>query len=353
MVAAIKKQRDSNLELYRVITMLLIVAHHYVVNSGLWELIADAPLASNTVFLHLFGAWGKTGINCFVLITGYFMCKSEITLKKYTKLLLEVEFYRIVSYLIFFLSGYEPFSLKGLFAAVWPFTNVAQNFTGCFLLFYLFIPFLNILIKNMTQRQHLSLAVLTLFVYTVLGTVPKIDVIMNYVSWFIVLYLLASYIRLYPIEIFNSVKFTAFLTVTTIIISIISVIGIIIVNEKIGFTVSSHYFLSDSNRIMAVLVGLSSFLLFKNLKIKHSKIINAMGASTFGVLLIHSTSSAMRRWLWVDTLKNTKMLNSPWLYVHAILSVLGIFIVATVIDRLRVRFIETPIFKLWDKKFSK
>lgn len=29
----IQKQRNSNLELYRIIVMLLIVAHHYVVNS--------------------------------------------------------------------------------------------------------------------------------------------------------------------------------------------------------------------------------------------------------------------------------------------------------------------------------
>ena len=31
----LKKNRDSNLELYRIIVMLLIIAHHYVVNSGL------------------------------------------------------------------------------------------------------------------------------------------------------------------------------------------------------------------------------------------------------------------------------------------------------------------------------
>lgn len=31
----LKKQRNSNLELYRIIVMLAIVAHHYVVNSGL------------------------------------------------------------------------------------------------------------------------------------------------------------------------------------------------------------------------------------------------------------------------------------------------------------------------------
>lgn len=77
--------RKSNLELFRIITMLFIIAHHYVVNSGLSSL--DGPIYSNpfslkSIFLLLFGAWGKTGINCFVLITGYFMCKSKITSKK-------------------------------------------------------------------------------------------------------------------------------------------------------------------------------------------------------------------------------------------------------------------------------
>ena len=67
-----KKPRSSNLELYRIACMLMIVAHHYVVNSGLTS--ADGPLmtdfsSGNSIFLTLFGAWGKTGINCFLMIT--------------------------------------------------------------------------------------------------------------------------------------------------------------------------------------------------------------------------------------------------------------------------------------------
>ena len=68
------KNRNSNLELYRIIVMLLIVAHHFVVNSGVIDVMYEHPLSSNSTFLFLFGAWGKTGINCFMLITGYFMC---------------------------------------------------------------------------------------------------------------------------------------------------------------------------------------------------------------------------------------------------------------------------------------
>ena len=76
--------------------MLAIVAHHYVVNSGLTAadgpIYAD-PLSGASIFLLLFGAWGKIGINCFVMITGYFMCESHITVRKFVKLIFEVMFY--------------------------------------------------------------------------------------------------------------------------------------------------------------------------------------------------------------------------------------------------------------------
>ena len=58
------KKRDSNLELYRIIVMLLIVAHHYVVNSGIMDKLYTDITSSKSLFLLLFGAWGKTGINC-------------------------------------------------------------------------------------------------------------------------------------------------------------------------------------------------------------------------------------------------------------------------------------------------
>lgn len=154
--------------------MILIVAHHYVVNSGLYQQMESTELSGNSIFLYLFGAWGKTGINCFVLITGYFMCKSEITIKKFIKLLFQIEFYKIVIYLIFLLSGYESFTIKGLVKSLNPIPGVGSNFTGCFILFYLFIPFLNILVKNFDERKHRLLLFLTLGIYTILYTVPFI-----------------------------------------------------------------------------------------------------------------------------------------------------------------------------------
>ena len=64
------KPRNSNLELFRIISMLFIVAHHYVVNSGMMDVMSESPFSSNSLFFYIIGAWGKTGINCFVMISG-------------------------------------------------------------------------------------------------------------------------------------------------------------------------------------------------------------------------------------------------------------------------------------------
>ena len=52
-----KVSRSSNLELLRIIAMLVIVAHHYVVNSGLMTLIKANPENINSIMLLIFG-WG-------------------------------------------------------------------------------------------------------------------------------------------------------------------------------------------------------------------------------------------------------------------------------------------------------
>ncbi len=171
--------------------MLLIVAHHYVINSGVAELIKLEPMAGKSIFLSLLGAWGKTGINCFMLITGYFMCTSSISVRKFLRLLLEMVFYTIAIYGCFVATGYEKLSVMGLVNALLPVKRIGSNFGGCFLMFYLIIPLLNILIRNMSRQQHEYLLTITGFIYILLGTIRQ--VMMNYVSWFIVLYFIGLF----------------------------------------------------------------------------------------------------------------------------------------------------------------
>lgn len=338
----IKQERISNLELYRIIVMLLIVAHHYVVNSGLLDVMNKEPLSYNSIFFYLFGAWGKTGINCFVLITGYFMCKSSITVQKFLKLLLEVLFYNILIYLLFVISGYESFSYNGFLQLI-PARYVADCFISCFLLFYLCIPFLNVLINNLDRKKHGLLILLSLFIYTVHGSLPYMGVNMNYVSWFIVLYFISSYIRLYPSKYDSSPLLWMVCTFSCILLSVISIIGILWLNVNYGKDIFPYRMLSDSNVILALLTAVCSFMWFKNINIPQNKYINIIGGSTFGVLLIHANSDTMRKWLWHDLLDNVGHYNDYYWGVRPIIYVIFIFFVCIIIDRIRIIVIERPL----------
>lgn len=356
-----KVPRESGLELYRIIGMILIVAHHYVVNSGLLELMYQEPLCGKSIFLFLFGMWGKTGINCFVLITGYFMCTSRITLRKFLKLLMMVYFYRIIIYTLFIISGHQALNASGIIKVLLPITSVAQDFVGCYLLFYLTIPFLNILIGGMNKKQHFLAMCLALFIYTFLGSIPKIHVDMNYVSWFIVLYLIGSYLRLYPEKWSSNKKIWMYGTLITISLAVASVIGFAGLSEWISNMLNQDYRLeyflvSDSNKILAVAVAVCSFMLFKNLGIKYSKAINTVASATFGVLLIHANSDTMRQWLWAETLNNVGWYTAEigdggtfTVILHAFLCVFVVYSACTIIEYLRLRFAEKSLLDVAER----
>lgn len=329
--------RSSNIELFRILSMLMIVAHHYVVNSGLSSLMIEKTVLNATdYFLLLFGWGGKTGINCFMLITGYFMCTSNITGKKFFRLLGERYFYAVVIWCIFFFSGYEPFSIKGFLKMLFPFFKVSSNFTGCFILFYLLIPFLNKLIHALTEREHLLLMAWCVGVYVVLPSFAKANVVFNYITWFSVIYIIASYIRLYPKRWFDNRKLTGALAAGMLLLSWLSVVVVASAKRIIGIDLGSGYFfVADSNKILAVATAVCAFLFFKNLKMGYSKVINTVAASTFGVLLIHANSDTMRRWLWRDVCNNVGVYETGNIVIHAITCVATIYAVCTVIDMAR------------------
>lgn len=347
------KLRDSNLELYRIFVMFMIVAHHYVVNSGLMDTMKEAPTSSNSIFFYLFGMWGKTGINCFVMITGYFMCKSNITIRKILKLVLEVIFYNFVIYFIFVSFGKSDFSIKETILCFLPIKSIADGFTSCFIAFYLAIPFLNVLVQNMTKRQHILLICLCLFIYTFIGMVPIFKLKMNYVSWFCVLYFIASYIRLHTAEGLIGVKKWGGYATLFILLSMVSVLSLLYVSSIKGHLYKIYFFVSDSNKILALLTAVTTFMWFRNMKISYSKWINTIASSMFGVLLIHANSNTMRQWLWKDTLQNANHYGDEHYILYAFLSVLTVFATCIIIDQIRIHTIEKYTFKQIDKLLDK
>ena len=347
-----KRHRDSNLELYRIVVMLLIVAHHFVVNSGLnHDIIDNHDSSLGAYIMLLFGGWGKIGINCFVLITGYYMCKSSITLKKFVKLYLQIIMYCLILDLVFMYTGHLEISVESVIKYFWHFvvvTGVDQNFIGCFLAFWLCIPFLNILVNHLTKREHGILAILLAVFFILLAFNPLYRVSLDYIEWFSVLYIIASYIRFYEFD-FSVISHKAWgwLSLISLLLASSSIVMLTWLWASGRVSTFAPYFLvADSNMILAVAVAITTFMWFKSIKLRHSKIINAFGGATFGVLLIHANSDAMRQWLWretVDVVGHFHSLSTFSMILYSISAVLGIFVVCAVIDIARQRWIEPHI----------
>lgn len=338
------KVRNSNFELMRIIMMILIVAHHLVVNSGISDFYDFNNVTANMIFLQLFGMFGKTAINCFTLITGYFMVKSNITIQKFLKLYLEVKFYKFVIYAVFLLTGYEQFSFGGLFKTIFSVAYGANvGYTGTFVVMFLFIPILNILVHAMNKCQYQYLLLLIFVYFTVFSTFIMNDTF-DFTAWLICVYFIGGYIRLYSNKWFESAKIAAIMTAVSIVLMSASVIVVNFIGSRFGFE-SYYHMISNSNKLLAVMCSVSVFLLFKNMDIKQSRFINTIAASAFGVLQIHAGSDAMRKFLWNDLLKIDQLYNSKYLIVYAVIYVIAIYIVCTFIDYLRIALLEKPLFK--------
>lgn len=327
--------------------MFLIVAHHYVVNSGITDLFDFNHISTNMIALQFLGVWGKTAINPFILITGYFMCTSDLRVSKFLKLFFERKFYQVTVFVVFLALGYYSFNIlffKDVFKLLFGwFYGVGNGFMPSFLFFYLFIPFYNRLLKTLDEKLHGILCIVLLFFFTICSTFFLNNSIMLEPVWYMTLYFVGAYIRLYEKNWMKNNKPIGCCLIISVMLSCVSIILIDFWGVRFGFKTWA-YFLTDSNKFFAFSNGLLLFLFFKNLHFGQSKVINTISSSVFGVFLLHTSSYAMRQWLWIDFLNVPSMYYKPtWILVsHLLCSVAGVFFIGVVIDKLRIAVIENP-----------
>lgn len=336
-----KLKRNSNIELLRIIMMIAIVAHHYVVNSGITELYDFSNITGNMIFLQIFGFAGKAMINGFLLISGYFMVKHKTSLKKILRLYLQIKFYVFVIYFLMVLIGVESFSLVSLGKTVFSMIRgVNVGFTATFFLLYILIPFINKFIENINKKQFAILLFILFSFYTVIPTFFVFNDTFNEISWYISMYLVGGYIRLYYDNIELSVK----KSLVIILANLVLIVASILVLDTIGH--SPYHMVINANKLFAVTLAVSLFMVFKNINLGYSKWINKLSSVTFGVLLIHANSDAMREFLWVRVLNVSSFYSSQYLFIHAVLSVVAIYIICSLIELFRIKFIEKPFLNM-------
>ena len=342
--------RDSNIELLRIVAMLSIVAHHYVVNSSVMQFFDSVQITANSTFLLLWGMWGKTAINVFVLITGYFMCCSRLTARRYLKILFEIIFYSWVMWFALAAMGYETLGwIAALKKLVCHNILTRQNngFTPAFMWMYLLIPALNIYLQGATKQNLYATLGVLIAMFSLCGTFLNANVY-HHVFWYATLYLVGAAIRMHPLKWMDRNKVCVPLLAASVVAAWGSVIGLGLLAYWLGRPTRHPYsFVADSHKLFAFTTALFAFLAFKNWRLPQSRFVNAVASTTFGVLLIHAASDGMRKWLWQDfvNVPAAYSMSLPMLIGYSVVVMVGVFAACSALDYLRIRFVERPVFR--------
>lgn len=128
------------------------------------------------------------------------MINSKFTLKKFLILIGEIYFYSyaIMILLSTILTPVKPIDYEQFIVCLLPFSHSAYWFITDYILLMILSPFLNRLIKSLTKEKFVGLLILVLVIWSIIPTfigIKSFDI--NDLVWFVVLYIIGTFIRLH------------------------------------------------------------------------------------------------------------------------------------------------------------
>lgn len=336
-----ENKRESNIDCLRILCMLMVVCNHIISWGGLLEYgiepMSPIWLVGNTFFVFLLPA-----VNCFVLISGYFLCTAEFKLKKLVSLWVQTIFYSVGIYLIVCIfSDKLTFSFTGFIKSCLVITMRHYWFVTAYVLLYIVFPFLNCAIRAMGKRFHELCCIVLLGVFSVMSNLMYIvDFTSVYGGysflWFCIMYIVAAYIRLYvPVRIKHQRWMFPISALCSLMICGEKYIAYLVTPHLFGSVVLDGFFYSY-NSILAVPCALALFQGFRGIQIKSpvcNKIIGFFAPLTFAAYLIHGHPNF--RSILLDTLNANAYVSSLAVFPYIIICALGVVIASSAIEWLR------------------
>lgn len=337
-IKSLENQRDSSIELLRIISMIMIVFHHFAVHGNF--LYPKNDFSISYFWYNFIGMWGKVGVNLFVLISGYFLINSKapiFNLKRILKFWGQVFFYSTSLYLIFGFFGLtNDFGIKVFIKRCLPIMFSSWWFATTYFVLYLIHPFFNKLLNNLDKKTYQNLLILLVVCFSIIPTLTNSIFQGNALLCFITLYAIAGYIRNYG---FNK-KFSS--KHYFLLFFAMSLFTYVLTIKKHSITFIS------SEKLYILLISVSLFMLFTNLKMNYHKWINTIASATFGVYLIHDYY-VVRPILWKNIFNNVQFQDSIMLIPYSIIVVLIVYITCTIIDLIRQKLLEKPYMNIVNK----
>ncbi len=348
------KGRQSNFELLRILSMAFIISFHYVLKGGFNFEGGGGTLTVNKFIWDILYHFGELGVNCFILITGYFLPHSRFGLKKLVLLVCQTEFYLIFCRAVLVLLGQAEWTSWTLKDYLFPILRPQYWFVSVYVLIYLLGPYLQKLVQAMNQQEFARLLLIQLGVWSVYPTVVQGLLYQNgntegmtYYSrfvWLIVMTLLGAYIRLYGLPFLANLKRSILCTLASFGAIVLFVLGVEL--GILTFPGIGPVYFWPPNAVLLVLLSVGLFGVFVHLPVPAVGWVNYTASCTLGIYMLHDGS--LQAFWWRQVFRNATHQDSRFFLIHIGIATGLILLLGTGIDSGR-KVLEEGISRLWDK----
>ncbi|SEP96988.1 acyltransferase [Butyrivibrio sp. TB] len=359
------RKRDANFEILRVIAILMVLTLHYLSHTDL--LLKTGEKATN---LQLVGQFIESfcivAVNVWVLISGYFLSKSDFKLTRILQLIAEVYFYTLlVTFAMQVVNTANVARTDRIFKTtqfLFPISSEHYSFATAYILLYVIAPILNKGVLYLTRKQLKASIIGLLIMFCLIKSIIPVNFptdMMGYnLDWYICLYLIAAYIRKYNVRIVNSPKTSVLLYVGASVLSFAVAVFFHELNYKTGrfiyySGVTFHY-----NFILCLIGALGLFSTFRYIKVKEgyvAKFARLLAPFSFGIYLLHEHLEIRDRWVeWMKGIYGNVPATIPGMAGHLISCILTLFVSCVFVDWIRsviFEFVERVCVntKFWKK----
>lgn len=316
-----KKERDSGLELLRIIALLLIFWMHGASSYSNNELSAWLCIVIETV--------GNIGVPVFILISGYFSVKLKPV--KMIQLDMMLVFYCWIGLALRFIWG-EAQLMGGEQILSYIFPVIGRNswyFTCYFALAFL-SPFLNEFLEKTDERMFRRLLIAMLIIFSGITTFCFFDITQDGgkgIVNMILIYFVGRYIRMYKDDVVysRSKVLGIYMLITIVCIALNGALYVV------TGTVQNRF--ARDNTLFTIFGAVCIFLIFKDIHFK-STFVNRVAAHVPAVFTMEWTLRGVITYYMFDYLAWRE---SNWHELILLGASVLLIVMGTVIDVLRVK----------------
>ena len=346
------KQRESNLELLRMVCMYFVVLHHFFVH-GIQGIMGFQGFSeqSNDLLITFINGFIFFCLNCFLLISGYFGISFKV--KGLLNIYIQCFFYGLVFYLLHLYISDQPIGWVVLRKSFFVISHSPWWYVTSYIYLYLMAPLLNKAIKHLTKKEYIYV----LFIFTILNLYfgyfwggafnPNGRGIMN----FIYLYLIGRYLKIH-------VDFSKFSTVSirqkSLLVYLVSsiLLGVMaLVVHKSGIELLESRVWALNNPLL-ILYSVAILIFFSTLKFQ-SITINWLAKSCLAVYLIHEYGY-VNQYIYPVVTRSYYYMMSSFGNITGVFTLVFLafvlFMACLLIDKVRIAFtapVEKVMMKIW------